>query len=510
MKQKNKQEKQPQPLRAEAQPESILFWKFIVEKQQLTEWIICFLSCLAGYLCITYFYPYPATYSDSFSYVAAAADNQFYIFRPFGYSAFLRFLHPISSSMAFVVISQFFLYFISVSLLVLSLKKYYPLKAYIRIPVTILIAIFPATIYMLNALMSDALFCCTILMMIAMLLVLFNDKRLTWVAAIVYLIAFHCSLYLRYSAMFFPIAIIPFLLFVRKQWIKWSVIAMTCIVFALFHKNISENMYKTVHLHQFSTGFDGWQLANNGLHILPYLEETDTPKNKKIAHLHHFCMDSRFDSLIQVVTCGGKAVTAEYLWNRDLPLKQYLFQYMQEKRMSYPVAWAKLGGGLYSDYGKWLIINHPGLFFKYYLSKNILSGFYPTFLELVGHYSEIPTGDKDIIRWFDANEDEPFPCKNPVFEKMPPKLLPVLELVDWILMLLAVVVLCTLYKTSFSKREKILSFGLIFVFGFLYYGSTIFASPIALRYWMPMHALKWAIVWMALSELSQRLSIRNQ
>ena len=129
---------------------------------------------------------------------------------------------------------------------------------------------------------------------------------------------------------------------------------------------------------------------------------------------------------------------------------------------------------------------------------------------MVGHYTEIPTGDKDICRWFDVKDNESFACRNQAFEKMPAHLLSIWELIDWIFMFVAVAVLFIFRKTSFSNREKIMSFGLILAFGFLYYGTTIFASPIAIRYWMPMHALKWAIVWIALSEVSQRLNQQKQ
>lgn len=480
-----------------------LFWKFVVQKQQIVDWAVCLLTCVVGFLFIRHCYPYPATFSDSFSYVAAAADNQFSIFRPFGYSAFLRFLHPISNSLGFVVVMQFVCYFISVSLLVLALKKYYPLKSYIRIPLEIIIVFSPAAIYMLNALMSDALFCCSIFVMLAMLLVVINDSSWKWVAALVYLVAFNCSLYLRYSAMFFPLAFIPVLLFVKPQWLKWSTIAMTAILFGVFYQNISNNMEKVVHTRQFSTGFDGWQLANNAMHVLPFIDQDELPENKKLVRLHRFSTDDRFDSLIVSSTDSGRIVGASFLWNAEFPLKQYLFLYMQEKRVSYPVGWAKLGGGLYSDYGKWLIMHYPGKFWKYYLSLNIRSGFYPYNVEMVGKYKEIPVGDRDIVRWFDVKEDQEMPAKSAIYEEKGTQLLPALDLIDWILMLAAVVVLFIFRKTSFSAREKVLSFVLIFAFGFIYYGSTIFASPIALRYWMPMHALKLGIVWMALSEVMQ-------
>lgn len=473
------------------------YWQFLFQKPQLADWLTILLSCLVGYILIRVCYPTPATYSDAFSYVAAAESDQFSIYRPFGYSMFLQIVHALSHSMQAVIASQFILYAFSLGLFLLAVKRYYPiLQTWLRSLLEVVITLAPTVIYMLNALMSDALFCCLIFIMLAMLLVLIHDD--SWVAAGIYLAAFFCSLFVRYSAMFFPIAIIPILLWAAKPIQRWVTIALTCALFGVFYQNITTNMREVIHRSQFSTGFDGWQLANNGMHVLPYIDDEQQPDNKRLRDLHHFVQPA-FNDVIIAGTDSGRHVTAAFLWQSHFPLKQYMYRYMQTNRIAYPVAWARLGGGLYAEYGKWLIMHYPTLFWKYYLGLNTKSAFYPTNLEMVGHYSEIPSDQKDIASWFDFDTQQPHAARYPIYENKLKGFLPVIDLLTWLLFAGAFVMIIVRRRTLLASRPQRLAFALLFVFGFVYYGTTTFASPIVIRYWLPMYAIKLAFVWMLLS-----------
>ena len=148
------------------------YWSFLFQKPQLVDWMAIIVSCIIGYIFIHICYPTPATYSDAFSYVAAAASDQFSIYRPFGYSAFLQVVHAFSHGLQAVIIAQFLLYALSLGLFLLAIKRYYPItQTWVRILIEVVATLAPTCLYMLNALMSDALFCCLILIMLAMLLV---------------------------------------------------------------------------------------------------------------------------------------------------------------------------------------------------------------------------------------------------------------------------------------------------------------------------------------------------
>ena len=476
------------------------YWFFLFQKEQLADWATIFVSCLVGYIFIHLCYPIPATFPDAFSYVAAAQTDQFSIYRPFGYSAFLQIVHTVSHSVHAVVIAQFILYALSVGLFILAIKRYYPIhKTWLRVTIEAIITLTPTCIYMLNALMSDALFCCLILIMLAMLLVLIYEQ--SWLAAGLYLAAFFGCLFVRYSAMFFPIAFIPILLLTGKPLQRIGTVALTCILFGLFYHNITENMYKTIHHRQFSTGFDGWQLANNGLHVLPFIEDGQQPDNKRLRDFHHL-MQIQFKDFVVQKTDTGEVATAAFIWDREGPLKQYLFYYMQTMRVPYPTGWARLGGGLYADYGKWLIIHYPALFWKYYLGLNCKNVFYPSRLEITGHYTEVPSGQKEMETWYGLDTSQAHPARYPFYEKHLKNFLSLWELITWILFIAAFVVIIIRRKKLLASQAQRLAFSMLFVFGFVYYGTTTFASPIAIRYWMPMFAVKLAFVWILLSNAS--------
>ncbi|MBQ4508240.1 MAG: hypothetical protein II970_05035 [Paludibacteraceae bacterium] len=474
------------------------YWRFLFRRGQLYDWLAVLLSCVCGYVLIRVCYPYPGTYSDSFSYIAAAESDTFSIYRPFGYSAFLQAVHVLSGSWQAVIAAQFMLYAVATGLFVLALKKYYPIKrTWLRVLLEAGITLSPVAVYMLNSLMSDALFCCLIFIMLAMLLVVINEQ--SWAAAGVYSAAFFACLFVRYSAMFFPIAFVPVLLFTEKKALRWTTIVVTGVLFGIFYSNISGNMEKVVHKRQFSTGFDGWQLANNGMHVLPFIEEEmakPVPEDKRVRELHEFSR-IRFNEQILQKTDSGRKVTAAFLWQRDLPLKQYTFYTMEKTRSPYPVTWARLGGGVFADYGKWLILHYPAEFWKHYLAPNICSAFRPWNLEMVGHYGEIPQNQPDMASYYDMDTSQPHPARYELYEKNLRGVLPASELVTWLLFAAAAAVIVVRRKTLLADRRHVLSFVLLFVFGFIFYGTTVFAAPIVIRYWMPMHALKAAFVWMA-------------
>ncbi len=473
------------------------YWQFLFRKPQWADWLAIIASCIVGFIFIRVCYPTPATYSDAFSYVAAAESDQFSIYRPFGYSAFLQIVHFFSHHVQAVLIAQWTVYALSLGLFLLAVKRYYPIgKNWLRITLEVVITLAPAVVYMLNAIMSDGLFCCLILIMLAMLLVLIYDH--SWLAAGIYLAAFFGCLFVRYSAMFFPIAFIPVLVFAGKPVQRWVTIGLTCALFGIFYHNITHNMHEVIHRSQFSTGFDGWQLASNAMHVLPYIDDEQQPEDKRVRDLHQF-VQPYFNDLIIERTDSGRHVTAAFIWQSHFPLKQYMFRYMQTNKVPYPVAWARLGGGLYSDYGKWLIFHYPDLFWKYYLGLNIKGVFYPADLEMVGHYLDIPQDQKVMQSWFGMDLNNLPPVRYPVYENHLKKILPWTELVTWILFAGAFVLIILRRRTLLNTREQKLAFALLFVFGFVYYGTTAFAAPIVIRYWLPMTAVKLAFVWMLLS-----------
>ena len=260
-------------------------------------------------------------------------------------------------------------------------------------------------------------------------------------------------------------------------------------------------MYETTGFKQFSTGFDGWQLANNALHIYPFIDSApESIKDKKLRKFHQFLLP--FKDIILKETDNGKKVTAGFIWGTELPLKQYLYKSLLELDRPYYKSWIILGSGLYGDYGRYLILHYPIKFMRYYYLPNAVSIFYPTNTGIVAQYVGIDT-EKDIIDWYNISNDEDLKCKDDIYNAFLTKCISISYIFIWI----AIVIIGTIgiiYKKTiiFTKQEKIVFWGL-FTFGTVYYASTIFMSPIELRYWLPMACIQFAFCYILLNKFSE-------
>ena len=141
-------------------------------------------------------------------------------------------------------------------------------------------------------------------------------------------------------------------------------------------------------------------------------------------------------------------------------------------------------------------------FWKHYLAPNCKDVFYTTHLEIVGRYTEIPIGQKEMATWYNIDTTQAHPANYLFYEKHLKAVLPVIELLTWLLFIGAFVIIIINRRSMLASRSRKIAFAMLFVFGFIYYGTTTFASPISIRYWMPMHALKLAFVWMLFSQWS--------
>lgn len=480
------------------------YFKYIVSRSQILDWLVMTFSVILGCLFMVRYYPFPAIISDAYGYLSCALNGSFIPYRPYGYSAFLRFIHSLSDSPFVIVASNASVYLLSLGLLLLAIKKYWsPSRRWIFIAFEVLTILSPLAIFMLDTIMSDSLFCSLVFFMLAMILVMVQEK--STVAAILFLPAFYFSLDVRYSAVFLPLAFIPVLICCRKHF--FNILAIVGIVTAVlvFNKKTSERMYDCTGIKQSSTGFGGWQLANNGLHVIPFIDENDktAPKDPELLAIHKYCM--AYKPMISQKTHDGNNATAVFMWSNDSPLKQILFFYCERNRTAYLTEWARLGDGLFSQYGKWLILHYPGKFLRHYLWPNMKQMVFPTSMEIAGNTLDIQADKKEIADYFDIPGNFDLTQNAEGFRKNVTPLLPYLEMATWILFLLSVIAIMWRRTLSTVPTETGLILLLLFLTGFIYYGTTTFASPIAIRYWMPMHAVKMIFVWVAFNHfLSQK------
>ncbi|MBQ5996336.1 MAG: hypothetical protein IJL64_00540 [Bacteroidales bacterium] len=470
------------------------FWRrfraFAFGREQRPERLIPTLTGVLAFILLIVCYPLPNTMSDSMGYVEFAARNAFTFFRPTGYAQFLRFAAFFSSAVQNVMIVQMLFYILATAFILLVLRYYFPVRrTWLRLALDLGIALHPAALYMTFTLMSDVLFCLLIYLMLTFLIIYAHERNL--VSFLGFLLAFWALLYVRYSAMFFPLAIVPMLLVLRGR-VKWLLLVPVALILVQFHHNISRNMEDIYGKRQFSTGFDGWQLLNNAIHALPYIE-TDSLRfdELEMQNLHLF-LSLRKEQIAEA-TRGGTEATASLMWQKDYPLKQYL-GYRQtlkiDKDKSYGYLWIELAG-LYRRYGTYLILHYPGAFIKHYLWPNVKQIFLPSHYDIMGPYREVAIDNTYLPAWFGLPGNLVLRARHDFFPKMTPGLT-VYECLTWLLWLCAAVMLLLKKKQLQIPAGTAWTLWLLVCFAFVYYATTTFASPVVLRYWLPMHLCKWA------------------
>ncbi|WP_029904188.1 hypothetical protein [Prevotella sp. 10(H)] len=474
----------------------VSFFSFLKAKEQRIDWIILIFSCLIGYIIIKVCYPYPATISDSGTYVQAAASNTFNFYRPFGYSYFLRLVHSFSSSMNAVVIVQMIFYLLSVSYFSFVIKYILPPFSKILWRVLLFFFIFsPVAIYMVNALMSDLMFAVMIYFMLASFIFLL--KKQSWFTLCIFLLSMFFALHIRYSAMMFPVLFICFFFMIKGK-IRWVGIAGILIFTFTFYNQVKKDMRKTTGFDQFSTGFDGWQLANNAMHVIPYIDlPPEKVKDPEMKVLHQYMMTQK--DVIRERTKNGTEAVAAFMWINDLPLKQFLFAYTQQTGNPYSSSWIWLGSHNYKDYGSFLIRKYPLKFMQYYYLPNSKHIFYPDHHEIIGKY--YPIEMKNVLEWYNVPENTDMNAKHTIYSDFVDDLITISYPVVWLLILIMGVLNIVLRKQLIWRENEKKIFWIIVITGIMYYAATVFASPVSTRFWIPTNAVLFTVVYI----LSNRL-----
>lgn len=464
---------------------------FLKGKGQQLDWIILAASCLFGYIILKACYPYPATISDSGTYVNAAMTGIFSFYRPFGYSAFLQFVHLFSSSVHAIFIVQILLYFFASSAFAFVIKYIYPPANKILWYILLFFFVFsPIAFYMANAIMSDLLFAVMVYFMLASFLYIFKTK--SWIALGIFLLSLYFALQIRYSAMIFPVLFIACFFMVKGK-LRWVGIAGTVVVSLLFYNEVKSDMRKTTGFDQFSTGFDGWQLANNALHIIPHIDlKPERISNQEMKSVHSFALAQK--DRIAEITHNGTVPSASFMWINDQPLKQYMFAYMQYTGEPYAMSWIKLGSGTYKRYGQYLMTKYPVEFMRYYYFPNTRSIFYVDSKEIIGKYT--PINVKDITEWYRIPEGTDMDAKYTPYESFVAEASATSYIPIWIIIIAAAILSVIMRKKlSWQTKEGQKVFWVIVAGGALYYAATVFASPVSLRFWVPVNAVLFAVIY---------------
>lgn len=322
-------------------------------------------------------YPFPDFFSDSYSYIVAAALHFDVNIWPIGYSRLLVMFHHISTSGTALVTFQYFCWALSALYFYLTITYFYPSGRITRTFLCLFLFFNPLFLYLANYVTSDMLFVAMSTIWLTQLIWILHRPMVyqIFVQALLIFIMFT----FRYNAMIYPvISAGVFLLSKQRVWIKIVGIVSAPILilpFIVYSSNAAKKMTGTA---QFPPILGGWQWGNNALYMRGFIEEDsnafptqETAELDRIAR-QFFSQPYRPQDLLY------SEVANFFIRHPEAPLKQYMSRHYPNPKTQYDdvAAWGK-SAVVFDKYGRFLIKRHPWAFFRYYLLVNTKNYFFP-------------------------------------------------------------------------------------------------------------------------------------
>lgn len=434
----------------------------IVLPLMAVEWIV--FKCL---------YPFADYFTDSYSYIQAAARQDTISFRPIGYSFFLRMVHAIAASDVLVVSLQYILVQGACLGLVLSLRRWCGLG---ERTVGILMAFLllnPTTPYICNYISSDALFIGLSLIWLTVLMGLLRDPG--WWRLGIQLVLLFAIFNLRYVALFYPAVAALTVLLARRGWVFGIVGVGASIGIVLVGMIGIKTITKRETGADLFSAFSGWQMANNALNLYGHIPvDTVGLPSPECRELGGY-VKKYFDEAPKTQT-----VSTDYMWLRTSPLHRYLQAYRQRNGCAYFTAWNRVGV-VFTQYGYWVARRHPGAFLRYYVWPSTKTFFLPdldVFSVYNGGHPEVDATAKD---WFHYRESSVRVYSATMQAKL-------LAPIPWLCLLVNIAFLgAALFFLPFAavrERNPVLTGSFRLASAFLLANAvfSIFASPSVMRY----------------------------
>lgn len=361
--------------------------------------IIGLCGMMVQFIAFKLLYPFSECISDSYTYIDVANRNLPISYRPLGYSYFLRGLHFITPSDLLVSSVQYTCLQLSALLFFFTLRFLFNPGKWATVVLFVALLFNPVSLYVGNFIMSDALFCCFSLLWLIQLC--FIIKRPASRQIIIQAVLLALAFSLRYTAMYYPLLTVLAFLLSSHSWL--NKVGGICLSMLFIYGQVyitKETTLKYTGTRVF-TPFSGWQIANNAIHIYPYvtIDSTAFP-SKEFAHLHRM-VKTYFDTTGAAAPSIGNA-TSDYMWiqKEQTPLKTYMYYYWQENKLrNYYNAWTAVGP-VFDQYGSYLVKKHPVAFAQYYLWPNTVNYFVPIGEMMNGRNPGDDRIDKKVAQWF--------------------------------------------------------------------------------------------------------------
>jgi hypothetical protein len=426
---------------------------------------------------LKFIYPFPNFMPpDSYSYLEAAAKNEFIDTWPIGYSRFLRLVSSFSNSHFVLVTIQYLLLIAAILYFLFSIRYMLsPGKWLFRVLLVISIGN-PLLPHIANFVSSDCLFTALSLLWFTQLMwILYQPtKKILLLHAFVLLLAFM----VRFMAIYYPI--LSFCIILLKPMprkTKWLGIATASILLLVFIGCTQYEYKLKTDTIQYSA-FGGWQLAANALygyaHSLP-----DTQNIPSRFRELHTLVNRHMDSIRHLTYRPDREVAIYYLWDFKSPLRVFMNQQNRSTK-SWFKKWASMAP-LYQKYGRWLIRKHPLEFARYYLWPNLLKYYAPP-VKFMGSYNL----KSDIVRasavtWFGWNSNKlPTRAHDRTIHIV--SIFPTLLAIINPLFLLASIAFIMLGGFSQCNANSKKNIGLLWLTWIANMCFSVFSAPIELRY----------------------------
>lgn len=394
-----------------------MLFKQSITAQPFTQWLVSdkenkrlfrffLIVMVVSFGWLKFVYPYPNFLQpDSQWYMNAALKNDFINYWPTGYSKFLRLVSAFSRSHLILVVIQYLLLMSSVLYLLFTLRYLLPSDKWLFRILFAISIINPLIPHVANIVSSDALFATLSLVWFTQLLwISYQPGRpLLLFHAVILLLAFM----VRFSAIWYPFISITAILFAgipkRNKWLGVASIVTGLLVFI---GCTGYEYSKSTNTLQYAA-FGGWQMAANALYAYAYAEPVDPGNVPARFHDLHAEVNRHMDSLRQLDDRPDEEIGVYYLWNIKSPLITYTFQQHRKdsiKKKQFE-QWAYMGP-LFGAYGRWLIMQHPGLFIKYFALPNLWRYYQPPVTSL----SQYNVGDNKVdsvtVTWFNWKDNQ--------------------------------------------------------------------------------------------------------
>ncbi|AEV99861.1 hypothetical protein A4D02_25750 [Niastella koreensis] len=461
--------------------ESESFSRFLIKDSLHKKYLLIatagiFIQFIVFKLC----YPFAGYFTDSYTYIDAAAHNYIISIRPLGYSRFLSLVHRFTTSDTALVFIQYLTIQLGLLYFFFTLRFFFPLRNPISHVLFVFFLCNPLTLYLSNQVSSDALFASVSIIWFTLLIWLII--RPGWTSLLIMAELLYLLFQIRYTALYLPAVAIPAILLCRRNRLfKSSGIILVVAPMYLGMQHIKSLTQKETGTAVFSA-FGGWMAANNILQVYPYI----TVQDKDLPTAECIALNKIVKQYFNTLPASAKPGPDEFLWSDKSPLKTYMYQLEQQKKINgYFRSWHAVAP-VFTQYSNTLMLQHPFAFMRYYMGPNTKVFFLPPMECFLSYNEKKNTVDPVAVKWFNYKSDQ-VTCVNNTFQAgmlAPMRWLCLLSNIFFCGGLLVVLIRAKRYKPSPELLRTLLLAGAFWVVHFCF---SIFASSIVLRYqYFPM------------------------